>query len=419
MKKFNPLVAVIPILLLSGCYGPDCFENEIIKQRILLDNFPSDEFGTANIFIEDINGDGEPEIFVTEPHQGRLTILEGCEDECQEINYSEGLIEPIRARPGDINQDGFMDLVVADIGSTFPSTELVGRVVIFYGEENASFLESTRMEVVLSNVGRVTCAEISDLDDDGDLDIVVCEFGHLNGSIMWLEQTDNGTFITHLLDDRPGAIHAIPHDVDNDGDIDIAAVVSQLSEEVVLFTNQNGSFSQTSLFDAEINYFGMTGLFASDIDDDGDIDLLFTNGAQWDGDTPFGVDLNEIHGLRLLRNDGTGTYSLEVLIHLFGAYSVAVIDQDKDGDLDIFIGTHQMNQAYPRAHNVSLVLLEQNGNNEFEAHYLQSPVSGLMAISPGYENLGLLLVGSYFPNDLATASRLSVLDFTTQEICDS
>ena len=78
-----------------------------------------------------------------------------------------------------------------------------------------------------------------------------------------------------------------------------------------------------------------------------------------------------------------------------------------------------MNQAYPRAHNVSLVLLEQNGNNEFEAHYLQSPVSGLMAISPGYENLGLLLVGSYFPNDLATASRLSILDFTTEETCDS
>ena len=421
MKKFK--IATFTILLLfAGCIGPNdieefcIIEENIATETILLEPSDDNMYYTANIQVADITGDGDYEIIVTEPSGGLLTILDECEELCIEYNLSQGLIEPLRASPHDMNQDGILDLVVADIGSVWPSLAMVGRVVILYGESNGTVIDY-RPEVVLEEVGRVTCAEVADLDNDGDLDIIVCEFGHFTGSITWLEQNDTGSFIPHQLDNRAGTIHAFPHDADGDGDIDIAAVISQTSEEVVLFRNNNSSFEKEELFVAGFDYFGMTGLSIADIEGDGDIDLLFTNGAQWDGDTPYGVDLNELHGLRLLRNDGEGNYSLEKITNLFGAYGTAIMDADDDGDLDIFIGTHQMNKQYPRAENISLLFLEQQENGNFERFMIDDVPTGLMTISPGYEGVGLLLVGSYMPNEGEQATRLSALNFKDMEIC--
>ena len=422
MRKFEVTLLVI-LLLLAGCISPShdeelCIvEENVATETVLLEPLDDNMYYTANIQVADITGDEDYEIIVTEPSRGLLTILDECEELCVEHNISQGLIEPLRAHPHDMNQDGVLDLVVADIGSVWPSTQKVGRVVILYGEANGSVIDY-RPEVVLEEVGRVTCAEVADLDNDGDLDIVVCEFGHFEGGIGWLEQNDSGSFIPHLLDNRAGAIHAFPHDADGDGDIDIAAVISQLSEEVVLFRNNNSSFVMEELFVAGVDYFGMTGLSIADIEGDGDIDLLFTNGAQWDGDTPYGVDLNELHGLRLLRNDGYGVYSLENITNAFGAYSTAIIDADDDGDLDIFIGTHQMNQEFPRAEDVSLLFLEQQENGDFLRFSIDDAPTGLMTISSGYDGTGLL-VGSYMPNEGDAATRLSALNFQDMEICSS
>ena len=73
---------------------------------------------------------------------------------------------------------------------------------------------SSDLMVLLKGVGRVACAEAADLDGDGDLDVVVCVFGHLDGKTLWLEQTGNLEFVEHVLDDRPGTIHAFPIDAD-------------------------------------------------------------------------------------------------------------------------------------------------------------------------------------------------------------
>ncbi|MBM3933421.1 MAG: VCBS repeat-containing protein [SAR202 cluster bacterium] len=114
---------------------------------------------------------------------------------------------------------------------------------------------------LLENVGRVACAEAADFDRDGDLDIAVCVFGNNEGKVVWLEQKPGMAFEEHVIDPRPGAIHAFPFDADRDGDADIAVSLSQDFAEVLLYRNNGaGVFAIEVLFKAAIKQYGMSGI---------------------------------------------------------------------------------------------------------------------------------------------------------------
>ena len=127
---------------------------------------------TANLRFADVDGDGAEEVMLAEPFSGNVLILDECPD-CKVIsNLSDGLEMPVRSQYIDLNDDGLGDYLISDMGSVYPSTELVGRVVLMKNDGEGGF----EAVVLLDNVGRVTCAEAADLDGDDDLDIVVCEF---------------------------------------------------------------------------------------------------------------------------------------------------------------------------------------------------------------------------------------------------
>ena len=64
--------------------------------------------------------------------------------------------------------------------------------------------------------------------------------------MLWLENLGKGVFADHELISLPGCIHVPVDDYDNDGDPDIAALISQNDEEVLIFENPgNGSFNQS------------------------------------------------------------------------------------------------------------------------------------------------------------------------------
>ena len=352
-------------------------EPEYVYSSLLDD---SEWKNTANLRFADVDDDGIDEVMMAEPFSGRVLILDECPD-CKVItNLSNGLEMPLRAQNVDLNADGLADYLIADIGSAYPSNGLVGRVVLMQNDGVGGF----GPVVLLDGVGRVTCAEAADLDGDGDLDIVVCEFGHDNGSIMWLEQQDGFNFSTHILDSRAGAIHAFPHDADGDGDLDIAAVISQRTEEVVLFRNQgNGNFTKESVFAAGNTYFGMTGLDVIDLDNDGDEDLMFTNGATMDGDMPFGISPNDLHGIHWLVNDGTGNYTHQKIGDLWGAYSSTALDFDDDGDLDVVVSTHQSYFYFPREPQMGMIWLENDGDMGFIRHNLTDAPPYIITIDSG------------------------------------
>ena len=86
-----------------------------------------------------------------------------------------------------------------------------------------------------------------------------------------------------MLQTLSGVIHTIPADVDHDGDMDIVSLVSQEWEEVYVFENNGrGSFKPHLVWGSSDEDYGSSGIRLVDLNQDGRLDVLLTNGDAFD-----------------------------------------------------------------------------------------------------------------------------------------
>ena len=116
-------------------------------------------------------------------------------------------------------------------------------------------------------------------------------------------------------------------DYDNDGYQDLLVVDRSSSK---LYRNTNGNFSESTVFDTSLLSNGNPYLAIGDIDNDGYDDIYV-------------VSNNTAGDFVLRNNQGDGTFSPLTGIGLQGVaagkQSVSLGDVDKDGDLDVFVGS--------------------------------------------------------------------------------
>jgi hypothetical protein len=124
--------------------------------------------------------------------------------------------------------------------------------------------------------------------------------------------------------------------------------------------------------------FGSSGISIVDLDLDGDLDVLYTNGDAFDyippGPRPW-------HGVQWLENQGDLVFQFRRIGDFPGAYFANALDVDRDEDLDIFVVSSFNDWSDPEA--LSMIWFENDGNMGFTSRPLASTPTHLLVLDHG------------------------------------
>lgn len=288
------------------------------------------------------------------------------------VHRSADLNHPCHAEVTDLDGNGIADVVIADLGSFLPEDHDRGRVL--WLPDGAKGDARPPVELA-TGLGRVADVRPGDFDGDGDMDLVVGEFGwqRTGGIILLTNVSENKTppqFAPTTLDRRHGTIHLPTIDFNGDGRLDFLALISQEHEEIDLFVNEGDShFRKERVYSAENPSFGSSGIEIVDLDQDGDEDILYTNGDSLDS-----FYLKPYHAVHWIENQGSGNWHDHILTNMPGVMRALPSDLDGDGDLDIVAVACVPENLVAQHGGVtldSLIWLEQTSTGVFERHALE------------------------------------------------
>lgn len=264
---------------------------------------------------------------------------------------------PFYIAAGDINLDGFVDLVTSNPNDN--------RVAVLFGDGSGAFTQSDIYSVDGAPFGQGEAYAIgvgtgpygvpadltlADLDSDGDLDMAVAVLEHFNGTdtdshsgvaILW---NDFGTFAgsTSDLSGNPlpfdyyegvgeGPRRVVAGDLDGDGYNDLVVANSYDGTVSVMVNNTDKNFiGSAGTFPTYAVGTGIGDAFdikLGDVDNDGDLDIIGVNAAS--------------RNAFVLPGDGLGGFgspiSTPALTTTGSPRGLDVGDIDGDGNLDAVI----------------------------------------------------------------------------------
>jgi hypothetical protein len=352
--------------------------------------------GGSNVNLTHLLDDGLPELLLTDMRDGGVRHFRPSRS-AEGFKLLATLKHPCRTAVIDFDGDGARDILVAELGSYLPTNEKVGAAIWLRGDGKGGFEPVTLVE----DVGRVADVQAADFDLDGDLDVVVASFGHHKaGRILVLETRPSevdGTysFLRRTMDPRTGAVQVEVADLNGDGLPDFMALLAQEHESVVAFINKGGMvFEPRTVYKAPHAAWGSTGMDLVDLDKDGDLDVLVTNGDTMDvpakgqqGETAPWRFLFPQHGVRWLENQGGYPFVPHDLAQLYGAHSAKAGDMDGDGDLDVVVSAFLPEAPYQMVRVPydleSLIWLEQTTPGNFTRRTLRSIDSEIPTLDLG------------------------------------
>lgn len=274
-----------------------------------------------------------------------------------------------RVTPSDWNGDGTTDYLICDLGSFPVGDHTLGRLELWLADGSAF-----RVVQLADQLGRVVEAQPIDYDEDGDLDILLADFGWRTTGALKLLRNPGGDADSQLrmnvevLDTRHGALGVQVADLNNDLRNDYVVAYGQEYESLEVYYNEGGGeFEKKTILELPDPSYNASSFTLADIDADGQLDIVHTNGDTMDGFLP-----KPFHGVRWLRNAGEQEWEVRELGLLVGALQACVADFDGDSDLDIAaVGMLPITEESSSQALDSVVWWEQDAELTFRRHALE------------------------------------------------
>ncbi|QDV46478.1 FG-GAP repeat protein [Stieleria neptunia] len=298
---------------------------------------------------------------------------------------------------GDLDGDGDTDIVTAYRDK--------GRVIWFENTGNQTFVE----RIVAYNAGKVDDVAIADIDQDGNLDVLVATYSQTSPwsalGVNWYRNDGSQGFEKRVVMGLGiGLFDVAAVDIDGDRDID---VIHGWTNSITLHTNDGqANFQRSTIGSVD----SIRSVAISDIDGDGDIDVAgsgfneikwFENDGQGDftehlvatfsGNIATAVAIDDVDGdglgdvvagfndgaIQLYINNGDGSFAPREIFQTPAIVRhVTVVDFDLDGDADVLAAIH-LNQ-------VNLIAwYENDGSESFSEHVIPGSRYGAMHVTPG------------------------------------
>ncbi len=372
--RCGALSLMVAVLLGWGCQRQEITAAAKPAKAALveaLDRYVPEPIGNAfegkpwisHVNIVDLDRDGRSDVLACDDKLLAVVWLrQVAPGKFEETALATGLLAPVHAEAVDMDGDGDLDVLVACMGEVFPNNDKIGSVVILENDGQQRFT----LRVLIDQVTRVSDVRAGDFNGDGRLDLAVAQFGYDQGEIRWMENLGGWQFKSHNLLNLSGAINVCIADLTGDGKLDIVALVSQQWEEVYLFENDGrGNFTNKIIFGSTNEDYGSSGISLCDLNRDGRLDVLYTNG---DGFAYADPGSRPWHGLQWLENRGDGFFRFQRIGNLAGAYSPVGVDLDGDGATDILCTSGFNDWSKPNA--TSLVAFMNDGHENFSPHVL-------------------------------------------------
>jgi hypothetical protein len=305
---------------------------------------------SAGVAVADYNNDGYLDIYFVSgsgganqlyQNQGDNTFIEMASEAGIAISGVKGS-GPTFA---DIDGDGWLDLFVGAVDND--------QYYLFQNNKNGTFTDITASSGLMITAANSVSTTFGDFDNDGDLDMFISHWGNPINSdtgleIIWRNDSENGQIkftdistelgMNELYQGQIVDTSFVPSlsDIDNDGDIDLL-LVSDSGKSKVL-RNDGDKLSRTN--NVTINdQFGM-GSAVGDIDNDGDMDWYVTSIYKKENSSLASNHTASYNGNRLYINDGEGNFNNIALAKGLDnggwAWAACFADFNNDGLTDIF-----------------------------------------------------------------------------------
>jgi hypothetical protein len=278
------------------------------------------------------------------------------------------------AGAGDVDQDGFVDVIVGAEGEDPGNSPAnAGRAYVFSGKDVRLLFELVSPnEITLGSFGH-SVAGAGDVNQDGHADLIVGAWGEFGGrGRAYVFGGRDGSILFELASPRmePGNFAmsvAGAGDVNQDGFADLI-VGCHGAERAYVFSGQTGALllELVSPNEEQGSYFGESVAGAGDVDQDGFADLIVGAWREDPGASP--QDAGRAH----VFSGRTGSPLLElaspneVFDGYFGWAVAGAADVNQDGFADLVVGAPGENPGIPSPAGRSYVFSGQSGSLLFE-----------------------------------------------------